>query len=415
MRQLFFQRIHAAAQRVIIVRRQLTQPNHTQLRFNAAVCRVRNAQQRFLQNFCVREQARSRYLPAQLLDGLIRIRRRQQGGNILLARLDQQHIPNESEQLIEHGAQLSACGVALSELLHRGGQIARQNMPHQIDGGIARQNANTGSHAFLVNWLAAARCRAVENGQRITQGAVRQPRNHARAAVGQRNRFFLRDFLEPHRNVMRRNAAEIKPLTARQNRRRYLIDFCGCQNKQHVLRRLLQRLEQRIERALRQHMYLVDDVHALFDGRRCIPHFVTNVADVVYAVVGRCVNLDNIQNAAVHDAAARRTGAARVTRLQIGAVDRTRQNFRTGRLAGAARAGEQIGMGQASAFQLRAKRIRDVPLSDHIGKFRRPPFAVQCLIHAFPSQSWKNGQSKLPVYIPCILHGTMLRMTAPSR
>ena len=62
MRQLFFQRIHAAAQRVIIVRRQLAQPNHTQLRFNAAVCRVRNAQQRFLQNFCVREQARGRYL-----------------------------------------------------------------------------------------------------------------------------------------------------------------------------------------------------------------------------------------------------------------------------------------------------------------------------------------------------------------
>lgn len=123
-------------------------------------------------------------------------------------------------------------------------------MPHQIDGGIARQNADTGSHAFLVNRLAAARRRAVENGQRIAHRAVRQPRNHARAAVGQRNRFFLRDFLEPHRNVMRRNAAEVKPLTARENRCRYLVDFCGGENEQHVLRRLLQRLEQRIERAL---------------------------------------------------------------------------------------------------------------------------------------------------------------------
>ena len=58
------------------------------------------------------------------------------------------------------------------------------------------------------------------------------------------------------------------------------------------------------------------------------------------------------------------------------AVDRAREDLRTGGLTGAARACKQICMAQTSGLQLRAQRVRDMLLPDHIRKRLRPPFAV---------------------------------------
>ena len=123
-------------------------------------------------------------------------------------------------------------------------------------------------------------------------------------------------------------------------------------------------------------MHLVDDEHALFDLRGRVACFIAQIADVVYTVVGGRIDLGHIEHRTVQNAAARRTLVARVAVHRMLAVDRAREYLRTGRLARAARAGEQIGMAQPPGLQLCAQRVRDVLLADDIRKGLRAPFAV---------------------------------------
>ena len=140
--------------------------------------------------------------------------------------------------------------------------------------------------------------------------------------------------------------------------------------------RLLERLEQRVKCADREHVHLVDDEHTLFDLRRGITRLITQVADIVHAVVGSRVDLGHIKHRAVQNAAARRALVARVAVHRVLAVDRARQDLGAGGLARAARAGEQVGMAQPPGLELRAQGIRDMLLADHVCKRLRPPLAV---------------------------------------
>lgn len=50
-------------------------------------------------------------------------------------------------------------------------------------------------------------------------------------------------------------------------------------------RRLFQSFEQRVKRTRRQHVHLVDDIHAVFRGGGGEVHFLPQLADAVDAVV----------------------------------------------------------------------------------------------------------------------------------
>ena len=71
------------------------------------------------------------------------------------------------------------------------------------------------------------------------------------------------------------------------------------------------------------------------------------------------------------------------------AVDGLCENARAGRLARAARADEDIGMGKPAGPDLTFQRLGDKLLPDDLVKGLRPPFAVERLIHAFPSSVQK--------------------------
>ena len=71
------------------------------------------------------------------------------------------------------------------------------------------------------------------------------------------------------------------------------------EDKNDVGGRLLKGLEQGIECPDREHMHLVDDINSVFcaDGREiCL---LTQVTDIVNAVVAGGVYLDNVENGAV--------------------------------------------------------------------------------------------------------------------
>ena len=148
-----------------------------------------------------------------------------------------------------------------------------------------------------------------------------------------------------------------------------------------MLRRLLENLQQRIERRGREHVHLVDDVHALFQHRRGIDRLLAQGADVVDAVVRRGVELRNIEQRPLVDPTAGLALVARLTVHRMQAVDRLGEDARAGRLARAARPREEIGVRGAPLLHLPAEGIGDVALADDLGKGFGPPLAVQRLVH----------------------------------
>ena len=76
----------------------------------------------------------------------------------------------------------------------------------------------------------------------------------ARAIDGQRlvlgrHLFLLGDGAEMFDQAIRRHAAQIESLAARQHGDRHLADFRGGEDELHMFRRLFQRLQQRVEGA----------------------------------------------------------------------------------------------------------------------------------------------------------------------
>ena len=86
-------------------------------------------------------------------------------------------------------------------------------------------------------------------------------------------------------DILRQQPPEGKALAAGEDRRRDLVQLRRRQDKQQMLRRLLDRLEQGVERLHREHMDLIDDIHPLFCLCRGIDRVIPQSADMVDAVV----------------------------------------------------------------------------------------------------------------------------------
>ena len=143
-------------------------------------------------------------------------------------------------------------------------------------------------------------------------------------------------------------------------------------------------------------MHLVDDVNLIGADAGGIGCFVPQVADVVHAVVGGGVDLHHVQDGAVVDAAAHLALAAGVAALVVRAVDGLGEDLGAGGLAGAAGAGEQVGVTHPVGGDLVLQRGHDVLLARHVLKAAGPPLAVQCPVHAGTSfgNTTKNGQAR---------------------
>ena len=129
------------------------------------------------------------------------------------------------------------------------------------------------------------------------------------------------------------NTAKIKALATRNDSRRQFMELCGCQNKDHVSGRLLQRFEQGVERAARQHMDLVDDINAVFERVGGVNDLIANIADIFYAVVRGGVHLKHVGRRTAANGTAGCTLAAGRAADWMLTVDRLGQNLSTGRLA----------------------------------------------------------------------------------
>jgi hypothetical protein len=161
-----------------------------------------------------------------------------------------------------------------------------------------------------------------------------------------------------------------------------------------VRRRLLDRFQQRVERGARELVHLVDDEHLVAVARRRDRQAGNDdLADVVDAGVAGGVDLEHVDVAPLGNLDAGVARAARLGGRPLLAVERPRQNAGSGRLAAAARPGEDERLGNAPARQGVAQRARHRLLSDDVVEPLRPPLPGEDLVgHRRSGRSGRSGK-----------------------
>ena len=187
--------------------------------------------------------------------------------------------------------------------------------------------------------------------------------------------------------------AKVEALAAREDGRRDLVDLGRGQHEDDVGRRLFEGLQEGVEGLLGEHVDLVDDVHLVAAVDRRVADLVAQLADVVDAAVGGGVHLDHVERRRGGDRpaafahAAGRDGRLGDHVLGVGprAVERLGQDLGHARLAGAARPGEDVGVGDGSATHGVLQGLRDVVLAGDLGEGLRAVLAVEGELHGRPS------------------------------
>ena len=133
-------------------------------------------------------------------------------------------------------------------------------------------------------------------------------------------------------NLVGSQSLEAVALTAGEYGCGHLVELGGCEYKGQMLGRLLENFQQCVERGSREHVHLIDDIHALFDGNRGKHRFLAELTDIVNTVIGSRVNLNNVENTAVVNAQTCGALAAGVSVFGVLAVQRLGENFRAGGL-----------------------------------------------------------------------------------
>ena len=233
-------------------------------------------------------------------------------------------------------------------------------------------------YLFQSHFLAAVKSKAlIQNTQGITERAVRQLCHIAQSVFCRRKTFLIEIFHQCMSNIIGSDATEVEPLTTGKNGCRYFLGVCGCQNEDNVCRGFLQCFQQCVKSTVGQHMHFVDDIdlECAFCGG--IFHFLPNLTDIVYAVVGSGVDFHDVDAAPSQNIL---TDFTFVTGLPIfcrmEAVDGTGKNFRCGCFAGASGAAEQIGMGHTPCFHLIFQCFHNMILPHHAGKDIGAEFSV---------------------------------------
>ena len=158
------------------------------------------------------------------------------------------------------------------------------------------------------------------------------------------------------------------------------MELCGCQNKEQMLRRLLNDLQQRIEGRNGQHVYLVNDIHTHFHLRRGVNGIVPEITDVIHAVIGGSVDFQYIHTGAGINGLASLAAVAGVPVIRIQAVDCLGKDLGATGFAGTPGAGKQISMAHSAADKLGFQRLGHRHLPGNIVESLRAVFTIKGLI-----------------------------------
>ena len=186
-------------------------------------------------------------------------------------------------------------GQYLVQQQKRFAHIASQGSIHQSEVVVRVQHIQHFDGLLVTDSGTAERHQLVKDTQRIAHTSVSFLCHHIQCLFAGVNAFLLSYILQMVNRVSHRNTAEVIHLAAAQDRRQHFVLLGGRQDKDSIRWWLLQCLQQRIESALRKHVHLVNDIHAVLTNLWWDTHLVNQRTDVFHRVVGRCVQLVDIK------------------------------------------------------------------------------------------------------------------------
>ena len=135
----------------------------------------------------------------------------------------------------------------------------------------------------------------IEDGKGITHGTVGFGGDHVQCFRFGLNAFFRSDGGQVVGDVFNLDSVEVEDLATAENGRYDLVFLGCCQDEDGVCRRFFKRLEESVEGGRRQHVNLVDDVDLELARLRRDAHAVDNATDVIHAVVGGCIEFEDVE------------------------------------------------------------------------------------------------------------------------
>lgn len=125
--------------------------------------------------------------------------------------------------------------------------VRRDDRLAERDHGLCAGKAEHAQHVRLRDRVAAKCDELIEHGLGVTQAALCAARDGLGGCGLEREALVLRDEKQMLRDRRGRDALQIEPLAAAEDRRRHLLHVGRREEKFHMRRRFLERLEQRVE------------------------------------------------------------------------------------------------------------------------------------------------------------------------
>ena len=182
---------------------------------------------------------------------------------------------------------------------HKGGGIvAGQEGIHQTEAVLVVQHSEVADHVFVLDVGTAEGNALIEQSERVAHGSVGLLGYHMDALVVYLYSFRSGYCLDIFGDIRDGDAVEVVGLAAGKYRGQDLVLLRGAEDEHCVGGRFLEGFEEGVEGLRREHVDLVDDIHAVAPNLRRDLYLLQKGADVIHAVVGCCVELVDVVRAA---------------------------------------------------------------------------------------------------------------------
>ena len=329
------------------------------------------------------EQSRGRGLLRRGSRGVKEIIREREYAARVGAGRDIEHVAEHHRKVGGDGGHALAQITKSGERGERFARVAREDMFRQSEQLEGIGGAEHFEHAGVIYFARAVADAHIRDGQRIAHTPPPRRRDEAHGVGLRLGSDVGKDLRKPLLDEHERQKMEIKPQTARHDGRGDLLHLGGREDEYGMSGRLLEGLEKRVVGALGQHVDFVDDVDlvASHGGREI--DLVGELPHLIHRIVGRRVDLEDIETGRRSERFAHIALAARRPVPRCEAVDGAGEYLGDRSLARAARPREEIGVRDGTRLYLIAERPHDMFLPDDLVESRGAVSAVKrCVSHS---------------------------------
>ena len=280
--------------------------------------------------------------------------------------LREHDLPQVLEQVEYEPAEVVSALRELLQVRERAGGVAVDHEVAEAEERLLLDRAEQLEHGLHRDLVAGRRSELVERRDRVAVRAASAAGDERERLVGRVDSLGVRNLAQHLDEVLQARPLEDERLAARANGRQHLREVGRAEDEDEVRRRLLDQLQERVPRRVGELVRLVEDVDLVAPLDRLEDDAVADLADVVDAALRGGVHLDHVERRAGGDRAARVTRAVGRRRRPLRAVEALGEDARHRGLAGAARAGEEVGLAHRVGRDRVAQRPDDRLLPDDV-------------------------------------------------